>query len=629
MTQLDNGQLLSQAIEHHRAGRVREAEVICRQIIQQDPNNADAFNLLGAIAGQSGYAQDSVNLISRAISLRPDDPKLYQNLATSLRQVGRYNEAIEAYRKGLAIKEDVPSLIQLANLYWLIGNGNDAEQSLLRALQLDRNSVMALHGIGSIYLQLGFYDRAAEALKRAVTLNPQLLPGFRDLGVALYQLNWFDECIEACRSALALSPTDIVALNHLGMSLQKQKKFEEAKEYLERVANAPAARDDEWFNRGLAMSSLYNIEEAERSYREALKLKPNSIPAKLNLGVMLGLQGKTQEALAAFEQVMKASPGFETGILHHGVSLLLTGQFEQGWKEYQSRWKVPTHHEPQRPFTEPLWRDQSVRGKTILVYREQGFGDTINFCRYVPMIKERGAKVILEIQPELVTLLKRLKGADEVIEYGSTLPPFDLQVPMLDLPLVFKTNLSNIPAKVPYLSADPQKVETWSARLKELEGDRKPAMRVGIAWAGSPTHPHDRGRSMKLADFAPLAQAVGDRVHFISLQKGAGSDQAANPPEGMWFDDPTANLKDFDDTAALMMNLDLLICVDTSVVHLAGAMARPVWVLLPIGPDWRWLEHREDSPWYPTMRLFRQQKLLNWPHVMERVVRELKRKIDQ
>lgn len=629
MTQLDSGQLLRQAIEHHRAGRMREAEVICRQIIQQDSNNSEAFNLLGIIAGQSGFTQDSVNLLARAVSLRPDDPKLYQNLATSLRQVGRYSEAIEAYRRGLAIKEEAPALIQLANLYWLVGNGNDAEQSLLRALQMEPDSVMALHGIGSIYLQLGFYDRAAEALKRAVTLNPRLLDGFRDLGVALYQLNWFPECIEACRSALALSPTDIVALNHLGMSLQKQGKFEEASEYLEKVATAPASRDDEWFNRGLAMSSLYHIEEAERSYREALKLKPDSIPAKLNLGVMVGLQGKTHEAVALFEQVTKAAPTFETGILHHGVALLLSGQFEQGWKQYQSRWKVPSHHEPQRPFVEPLWRDQSVRGKTILVYREQGFGDTIHFCRYVPLIKQRGAKVILEVQPELVSLLKSLECADEIIEYGSTLPHFDLQVPLLDLPLVFNTTLSNIPAKVPYLKADPQKVEAWAARLKEMEADRKPALRVGIAWAGSPTHPHDRGRSIKLADFAPLVKEAGDRVHFVSLQKGAGSDQAAHPPEGMWFDDPTADLRDFDDTAALIMNLDLLISVDTSVVHLAGALARPVWTLLPVGPDWRWLEHREDSPWYPTMRLFRQKKLKSWPDVMERVASELKQKINE
>jgi hypothetical protein len=281
-----------------------------------------------------------------------------------------------------------------------------------------------------------------------------------------------------------------------------------------------------------------------------------------------------------------------------------------------------------------LWEKQGVAGKTVLLHGEQGYGDQIQFARYAALVARRGAKVILEVRPPLVTLMRSLKGVKQVVARGDALPAFDLHTPLLDLPAIFGTILRTVPADVPYLQADPAKVAVWAERLANDEPAGRPGLRIGISWAGSPTHRQDRSRSVPLARFAPLAAATADpgaqgpsRVSFISLQKGDAGKQAANPPEGMALRDYTADLNDFSDTAALLMNIDLVISVDTSVVHLAGALARPVWTLVTIGPDWRWLEDRDTSPWYPTMKLFRQTAFDQWDDVFVRVAEALKEEL--
>ncbi len=628
MTQSDTQQVLQKAMVDLREGRLQEAERGYRDILEREPENVDALTMLGMITGQNGHAETAAQLFGKAVSIRPGEFRLYHNLAMSLRQLGRYQDAINAYQRGLQIREDTSLLIPLANLYWLIGKGNDAEDMLLRALKLEPNSVMALHGLGSIYLQIGFHDRAAGALQRAVEINPNMYDAQRDLAVALFQLNQMEQSIEASRKALAGKPNDIVALNHMGMALQRLGRNDEAEEYFARVIALPVAKAEEWFNRGLALTSLYKMQEAEAAYREALRQQPKSVPGLLNLGVTCGLLGRSAEARKYFAEAMKLAPHFDTARLHHAVALLQAGDFEEGWKGYQSRWNVPSHHEPARPFTQAAWRDQRISGKTVLIYGEQGFGDAIQFVRYAPMAAERGGKVILEVRPELVSLMRTVKAVSEVVARGEELPDFDFHAAVLDLPLIFNTKLKNIPASVPYVHPDPAKIKAWSERLAQDEPVGRPALRVGIAWSGSVTHLHDRSRSMNLSDFAPLVEAGGSRVSFVNLQKGPRSEQAANPPAGMKLRDYTNELNDFENTAALLMNLDLIISVDTSVVHLAGALAKPVWTLIAVGPDWRWLAEREDTSWYPTMRLFRQRKWMDWTELMQRVAAALREKLE-
>jgi hypothetical protein len=288
----------------------------------------------------------------------------------------------------------------------------------------------------------------------------------------------------------------------------------------------------------------------------------------------------------------------------------------EGWSEYEWRWKNPGF-ESKPSFAQPVW-DGSNHAGTVLLTAEQGFGDTIQFIRYAPLVAARCRRVLLQCHRELVPLLDGAPGLAGVISRGQALPDFDVHCTLMTLPRLFATTLDTIPARVPYLNAEPARVAAWGAKLGETR-----RFKVGLAWAGSEAHKNDQHRSMLLSVFAPLSAIPG--TLFVSLQKGPAALQIQSPPDGMELIDPTADLHDFADTAALIANLDLVISVDTAMVHLAGALAKPVWTLLPLVPDWRWLLNRSDSPWYPTMRLFRQPALGDWSAVMQRVAADLRR----
>jgi hypothetical protein len=329
--------------------------------------------------------------------------------------------------------------------------------------------------------------------------------------------------------------------------------------------------------------------------------------------------GRYEEAMPCLERAIGLRP--DLAIIHwnRAIALLLEGRLTEGWAE--AEWRFAYTPALRRDFPQPAWDGRSdLAGRTILLHAEQGLGDAIQFCRYAPMVAARGGgdRVVLECQPELAALLTTAPGVAQVVRRGDPLPPFELHCPLLSLPHRFGTTLATIPAAVPYLTPDPDKVRAWQSRLA-ADG---PGRKVGLAWAGSPGHANDRQRSCRLSDFAPLANVPG--VTFYSLQLGPTGEQATNPPPGLRLLDPTADLRNFADTAALVANLDLVISVDTAVVHLAGALAKPTWVLLPFNPDWRWLRDREDSPWYPTMRLFRQSERGNWKSTIERVASELR-----
>jgi ADP-heptose:LPS heptosyltransferase len=297
--------------------------------------------------------------------------------------------------------------------------------------------------------------------------------------------------------------------------------------------------------------------------------------------------------------------------------LLSCGDFINGWKEYE--WRLKINARPSvKEFSQLLWDGSDISGKTILLYTEQGHGDAIQFIRYVPAVVQRGATIIVECQKELASLFQNVEGIKKVISIGEQLPAFDLHCPLLSLPLKFNTTLDTIPAEIPYIKVNPLSTRKWKDKLS----DDSSKLKVGLVWAGSQSHKDDRNRSFALNTFAPLAQF--DNIVFYSLQKEKGSEQAKKPPEGMKLIDHMEEINDFSDTAALIENLDLVISVDTAVAHLAGAMGKPVWTLLPFVPDWRWLLNREDSPWYPTMKLFRQPSHSDWKSVIHKVAEELR-----
>ncbi|MBV9724475.1 MAG: tetratricopeptide repeat protein, partial [Gammaproteobacteria bacterium] len=396
------------------------------------------------------------------------------------------------------------------------------------------------------------------------------------LGAALHDLGRLAEAEASCREALRLRPNYFEAHGNLGN----------------------------------ALSALGRPVEAEASHREALRLRPNNPEAYGNLGNALYALGRPAEAEASHREALRLRPNFPAAHNNLGYALLLAGRFEEGWKEYEWRWKVKPFSSSARDFSAPLWSGEAIGDRTILLHAEQGLGDTLQFCRYAPLMV-CGPRVILEVQAPLVRLLSRLPGVTQIVARGDRLPPFDLQCPLMSLPRAFNTSLETVPAAIPYLSADPALAGDWQERLAGLDG-----LRIGLVWAGGqrlnfPTAAAvDRRRSIALKALAPLGELSG--VSFVSLQKDAPAAQAADPPHGLILHDFTADLHDFEDTAALIVNLDLVISVDTSVAHLAGALGKPVWLLNRFDTCWRWLLNRDDSPWYPTLRQFRQPRPGDW-----------------
>ena len=348
--------------------------------------------------------------------------------------------------------------------------------------------------------------------------------------------------------------------------------------------------------------------------RRALALKPNYPEAHSNLGGALADQGRLDEAAAHFRRAVALRPDYPEAHSNLGMVLLALGDLAAGWKEFEWRWKMPHVVKAARSFAQPRWRGDAAEGRTLLIHAEQGFGDTVQLCRYAPLAASRGLRVILAVQEPLVRLLRCLPAVDRVVRQGEALPPFDLHCPMLSLPSALATAAASIPSAAPYLHADPAQVAAWRTRLAEL-GDKD--LRIGLAWAGNPDLPTDRRRSLAPDRLAPLLDVSG--LHFCSLQK---SGPAA--PDAFPLTDLMDGVGDFADTAALIANLDLVISVDTAVAHLAAALGKPVWLLNRFDSCWRWQASRRDSPWYPTLRLYRQPRPGEWGPVLAEVVRDLR-----
>jgi len=467
-----------------------------------------------------------------------------------------------------------------------------------------------------------------------------------NLGVALVNQGRLEEAIAHYRQALHFDRDKVEAYNNLANVLQQTGRMDEAVGCYQQALRCRPDCAEAYTNLGTALTVLGRMDEAVACYGNALRIQPTCAEIHNNLGLALVEQGKLDDALASFDQALRLKPSFEEPRWNRSLLWLLQGDFAKGWPEYEYRWTQPSI--PRRCFAQPLWDGSPLNGNTILLHAEQGLGDTLHFIRYVPLVRERGGNVIVECQPALLRLLaeglSRKRQSAHLVGRGSPLPVFDVQAPLLSLPPIFNTSLDTIPANVPYLHADAELVEHWRQELRKSPksevrspksnaplptsdiGHRTSDFLVGIAWQGSPTYRYDRQRSIALGHFARLAKVEG--VHLISLQKGPGAEQLRSQAVQFPVVDLGNRLDEtpgaFMDTAAVMKNLDLVICSDSAVAHVAGAMGVAVWVGLPLVPDWRWLLRREDSPWYPTMRLFRQRRCDRWDDVFERVTEELK-----
>jgi Tfp pilus assembly protein PilF len=455
-----------------------------------------------------------------------------------------------------------------------------AEQAYADVLKIAPYSAEAWFFLGLIRQQHEKFADAARHYEHALRLAPRFPEARNNLGVALQELGRIDEA-EACfREALRLDPDYVEAHNNLGNALQDQGR----------------------------------LAEAEAAYRQALLRRPGYIDALHHLGNALGGQGRAREAVECYEEVLRLEPDHGKVHLCRAMAWLQSGDYIRGWAEYEWRLKCKGQSIP--PMSQPFWGGEPLDGRTILILAEQGLGDTLQFIRYATLVAKRGGRVIVACRQPLERIVASCPGVERVISEKMAVPEFDCYAPLLSLPRVFRTSLESVPAEVPYLAADPALVARWRDELGPIGG-----FKVGVVWQGNPDHSKDRERSFRLAQLGPLARVPG--VRLFSLQKGPGSEQLGEVEVDFPITDLGRRLDDLVVTAAVMRSLDLVVSPDTSPAHLAGALGVPVWLALPAAPDWRWLRGRDDSPWYPTMLIFRQRKWGDWEDVLERMAREL------
>jgi Flp pilus assembly protein TadD len=563
-------------------GQLAEAAECYRQALRLDPDHADALNNLGVLLMLEGQLAEAVDCFRHALRGNPHHTDAHNNLGAALFQQGHLAEEIECYHEALR------------------SNPNNADAH--------NNLGIALQGQGRP-------DEAIEHFRRAVRGNPDHAEAHNNLGIALYEQGRPDEAIECFRQALRCNPHHADALNSLGFLLKRQRSQAEALVCFRQALRSDPHHAEAHNNLGIALKEQGQPAEAIECFRRALSSNPRHVEAHNCLGATLVYLGRFAEARDHYEQALAIDPVHATTLWNRALWRLQQGDFATAWPDYEQRWALPNN--AARPFEQPRWDGAGLAGKTILVYAEQGLGDTIQFVRYLPLVKARGGTVVFECQSALAGLCSGADGVDQVIVQGAPLPPFDVQVPLLSLPGIFGTTLATIPVAVPCLHAEPSLVEKWRRVLEPLKG-----FKVGIVWQGKPTNQGDCYRSIPFKHFEALAHVDG--VRLLSLQVGPGSEQltAASVPItnlGERFDPNSLG-----DLAAVLMNVDLVVTVETAVAHLAGALGVPVWVMLSVAGDWRWLLERSDSPWYPTMRLFRRQRFGDWEDVFDRVVAELK-----
>jgi len=618
--------LFDQGLALHQAGRIDEARRLYEAALGTWPEHFAALHMLGVSFIQTGQLDRAVELIGHAIRLRPDVADAHGNLANALNSLGRHEEAIESCDRAIALNPDhAEAHGNRGGALYRLGRPGEALDSYARQVALRPGDARAHFNQAIMLRELGRRDEALAGFDRAAALKPAYVEAHRNRGLTLYDLGRFDDALASYDRVIALRPDYAEAYANQGAALQGLRRPEAALESSERAIALKPDYAEAHYNRGSALYALRRLEEAIASFDRAIALKPAFAEAWDSRAVAQSELGRWDEALAGLDRALALKPDYAEA--HHNMAMcrLALGDYAAGWAHYEWRWKTRQLGRQARGLAAPLWLGQEdIRGRTILLHAEQGLGDTLQFCRYASLVAALGARVVLEVQPGLKRLLSRLEGVEAIIGRGEALPPHDLQTPLMSLPLALGAGPDG--GRGAYLAADPDEAAAWRARLG---GSGK--LRVGLCWAGGlrPDQPAadamDQRRSLPLAAFAPLGEIPGLEVY--SLQKGPPAGQLGQALASRWGGPPiidlTHELKDFADTAALVANLDLVITCDTAMAHLAGAMGRPVWILNRFDACWRWLEGRDDSPWYSSARLFRQAAPGDWRAVVESVKRAL------
>jgi tetratricopeptide (TPR) repeat protein len=658
MLRLTVPQALQRASNFHRQGQLADAELIYSDILKVQPQNFDALQLLAVLRYQQSRDAEALTLFEQARALRPESAEMLSNLALVLERLGRHVDALAAVDEALRLKPGhAEALANRGHFLFARGDTALALEYFDRALMARRGFVDAMLGRGVALfklkrfvdalvtlervpandpryaealthragplLELKRHDEALASCERAITIDPRNAVTHYNRGVVLAALGRSAAALESYDRAIALDSGYLDALFNRGHLLEQLGRLDEALASADRVIALRPDHSGAWNNRGNALLKLARHGEAMAAYRKALALDPEYGECCYNYGNALQIVGRVAEALGYFEKALALRPDLADIRFNEAVARLLLGDLKRGLQSYEGRFDKTEQAPARRKFNRPLWTGGDPAGRTILLHAEQGHGDTIQFVRYVPLLARAGATVLLEVQHALKPLLAGVEGVAHIFDRdqagrSETLPAFDSHQYLISLPHVMGTELHSIPAEIPYIRAPQDRLELWRKRLPPADG-----LRVGLTWSGNPQVTSDVRRSVGLPLLAPLVSVPG--VQFVSLHREVRPDHVATLrtlPQILHFGE---QLRDFADTAALIAELDLVISSDTAVAHLAGAMGKPLWLLTMVSPDWRWLLDRDDSPWYPTAKLYRQEGIGDWVGVVERVREDLVR----
>ena len=560
-----------------------------------------------------------VDIYKKLISLKPDYAEAHANLGNSYKELKMYDEALASYSHALFFN---PNLAEIYSNKGIVFNElkkyQEALQEYDKAIAMKANLASAYSNRGITLSELNRLDEALSSYTRAIELNPYDSEAYSNRGITLNELKKFDEALADYDRAIELNPSFAEAYSNRGNTLKELNRLDDALASYDRAIQINPLFAEAYSYRGIALTEQKRIDEALASFDRVIEIKPDSAEAFYNRGVNLEQSQRYEHALSSYERAIEIDPNYASAHWNKSLILLKIGEFSKGLILYEWRWKVERLGLIKRTFLQPLWLGkEDLQYKTILLHAEQGFGDTIHFCRYAKLVKELGARVLLEVPKQLFNLLNKLEGVDELIESGKLLPDFHYHCPLLSLPLAFNTNLSNIPSQISYLENDPNKLMFWRSKLGE-----KKHLRIGVVWSSTSNFKADKNRSMQLQEFINCIPL--DLYQVVSLQKEikiADKDffEILNGKISYYG----ADITDFADTAAIARCVDLVVSTCTSIPHMTAALGIPTWLLLSTQSDWRWFLDREYSPWYPSIKIYRQPRPGDWDSVIQRVRQDL------
>jgi tetratricopeptide (TPR) repeat protein len=602
----------------HRDGRLDDAERGYRATLDIDPAHVDALHLLGVLRHQLGAHAEAADLVGRAATLRPQDAALQLNLGNALKAMGQLDGAIERFRNALTLAPSFPlAHYNLGNAYAAAGRHEDAADAFQKSLRLQPANASSHNNLGNALHALGRHEEAIASFQRALELQPGHAGAYNNLGMALNALGKADEAAAQFRAAISAQPRFVAAHFNLANTLDATGQHAEAAGTFGAVLALQPQFPPALFGLGNTLAAMGRHKEALPHFERVVGLDPKMALAWLSLGTAHHALGGHAAAVRAFDQALRLRPDLASAHMNRALAWLTLGDFARGLPEYEWRLKTMAQRVPQ---TLPRWNGEPIEKRTLLVHAEQGFGDTLQFVRFVPLAAQRGARIVLEVQPQLVPILApaALEWHVTLIAQGAPRPQVDLQCPLLSLPLALGIDPDTIPAHTPYLSVPPSYRRKWRG---SIGGHAK--RKIGLAWSGRVQQ--QENRTMPLAELEPLFALDG--IDWIILQPALSAAERATldaHPRASTIHRFDRRIGDFADTAAIIERLDTVVCIDTSIAHLTGALRKPLWLMLPFAADWRWFVDEPRSTWYPGARLVRQPEPGAWAPVVEQIANELR-----